>query len=67
MCIRDSETLKSVIRAAFPAPSVAAAYHGVRGAMPLDLLPDGRNLIVVGTAADSPRLPHARFLPLLIF
>ena len=35
--------------------------------MPLDLLPDGRNLIVVGTAADSPRLPHARFLPLLIF
>ena len=35
--------------------------------MPLDLMPSGRNLIVFGTAADSPRLLHARFLPLLIF
>ena len=35
--------------------------------MSLDLLPPGRNHIVIGTAADSPRLPHARFLPLLIF
>ena len=35
--------------------------------MSLHLLPDGRNPIVVGTAADSPRLPHARFLPLLVF
>ena len=35
--------------------------------MPLDMLPSGRNLIFFGTAADSPRLPHARFLPLLIF
>ena len=40
-----------------PAAAVAAAYHGVLAAMPLDLLPDGRNRIVVGTAADSPRLP----------
>ena len=39
------------------AAAVAAAYHGVLAAMPLDLLPDGRNRIVVGTAADSPRLP----------
>ena len=31
--------------------------------MLLDLLPYGRNPIVFGTAADSPRLPHARFLP----
>ena len=50
-----------------PADAVAAAYRGVRVAMPLDLLPSGRNPIVFGTAADSPRLPHARFLPLLIF
>ena len=35
--------------------------------MPLDLMPSGRNPIVFGTAADTPRLPHARFLPLLIF
>ena len=47
--------------------AVAAAYHGLRAAMPLDLLPSGRNPIVFGTAADSPRLPHARFLPPLIF
>ena len=40
---------------------------GVRAAMPLDLLPDGRNPVVVGTAADSPRLPQARFPPPLIF
>ena len=46
-----------------PAAAVAAADHGVRAAMPLELLPDRRNPIVVGTAADSPRLPHARFLP----
>ena len=32
-----------------------------------DLLPSGRNPIVFGTAADSLRLPHARFLPLLLF
>ena len=50
-----------------PAAAVAAADHGVRAAIPLDLFPDGRNPTVVGTAADSPRLPHARFLPLLIF
>ena len=35
--------------------------------MPLDLMPYGRNPIVFGTAADSPRLSHARFVPLLIF
>ena len=46
-----------------PAAAVAAARHGVRAAMPLDLLPSWRNPIVFGTAADSPRLPHARFLP----
>ena len=50
-----------------PAVSVAAAYHGVRAAMPLDMLPYGRNPFVIGTSANSPRLPHARFLPPLIF
>ena len=50
-----------------PAAAVAAACHGVRAAMPLDLMPFGRNSIVFGTAADSPRLPHARFLPPPIF
>ena len=35
--------------------------------MPLDLLSYGRNPIDFGTAAYSPRLPHARFLPPLIF
>ena len=35
--------------------------------MPFDLFPSGRNPIVFGTAAESPRLPHARFLLLLIF
>ena len=40
----------------------AAAYHGVRAAMPLYLLPCGRFPIVISTAADSPRLSHARFL-----
>ena len=61
------ETLKSVLPVTSPDAAVAAAYHGVRAAMPLDLLPSGRNPIVFGTAADSPRLPHARFLPPLIF
>ena len=50
-----------------PAAAVAAAYHGVLAAMLLDLLPYGRNPIVFGTAADSPPLPHARFLPPLFF
>ena len=53
-----------------PAAAVAAACLGVRGvraAMPLDLMLSGRNPIVFGTAADSLRLPHARFLPPLIF
>ena len=49
-----------------PAAAVAAACHGLRAAMSLDLMPSGQNLIVFGTVADSPRLPHARFLPLLI-
>ena len=49
------------------AAAVAAAYHGVRAAMPLDLFPLERNPIVIGTAADSPRLPYVRFLPPLIF
>ena len=35
--------------------------------MPLDLMPSGRNPIVFGTTADSPRLTHPRFLPPLIF
>ena len=50
-----------------PAAAVVAADHGMRAALPLDLLPDGRNPIVVDTAAKRPRLPHSRFLPLLIF
>ena len=50
-----------------PAAAVAAAYHGVRAAMPLDLLQYGRNPIVCGATADSRRLPHAGFLPPLIF
>ena len=49
------------------AVAVAAADHGVRAAIPLDLLPYGGNPIVFGTAADSPRLPRARFLPPLFF
>ena len=32
--------------------------HGVRAAMPIDLLPSGRNPIVFGTAAGSPRLQY---------
>ena len=51
---------------ACPAAAVAAAYHGVCAAMPLDLLPSGRNPIIFGTAVGNPRLPHARFLPPLI-
>ena len=50
-----------------PAAAVAAACHGVRAAMPLDLVPSGQNPIAFGTAADSARLPHARFQPPLIF
>ena len=46
---------------------VAAAYHGVSAAMPLDLPPSGQNPIVFGDAADRPLQPHARFLPLPIF
>ena len=42
-----------------PAAIVAAAYHGVRAAMPLDLLPDETSSLF-DTAADSPRLPNAR-------
>ena len=57
------ETPRSALSETSPAASVAAADHGVRAAMPLDLLPYGRNLIGFGTAADSPRLPHARYLP----
>ena len=50
-----------------PDAAVATACHGVRAAMALDLMPSGRNPIVFGTASDSPRLPQARFLLLLIF
>ena len=46
-----------------PAAVVAAACHGVRAPMPLDLMPSGRNPIVSCSAADSPRFPHGRFLP----
>ena len=58
---------RTLLSVTSPAAAVAAADHGVRAAMPLDLLPDGRNPIVVGTAADSSRLPHTRFHPLLVF
>ena len=40
-----------------PVATVAAAYNGVRAAMPLDLLP-GRMPTSTGTAADSPLLTH---------
>ena len=60
------ETSRFSLSMTSTAAAVAAAYHGVRAAMPFDLLPYGRNLIVIGTAADSPRLPHARFLPPLL-
>ena len=50
-----------------PAAAVAAACHGVRAAMPLDLIAIRTKPHRFGAAADSPRLPHARFLPLLIF
>lgn len=56
-----------LISVASPAAAVAVACHGVRSAMPLDLIPSGRKPTVFSTAADSPRLSHARFLPPLIF
>ena len=56
----------SVLHVSSPAAAVAAAYHGVRAAMPFDVLPDRRNPIVGDTATDSPRLSHTLFLPLLI-
>ena len=37
-------------------------YHEARAATLRNLLPCGRNPIVIGTAADSPRLSHARLL-----
>ena len=40
-----------------PAAAIAAAYHGVRAAKSLDLMPSGRNPIVYGllqTAHDYP-------------
>ena len=49
-----------------PSAAVASACHGVRAAMPIDLMPSGRNLIVFGTAADGQRIPLACFMPLLI-
>ena len=49
------ETPISVLSVTSPAAAVAAAYHGVGAAMPFDLLPSGRNAIVFGIAADSPR------------
>ena len=50
-----------------PAAAVAAAYHGVRATMPLDYCRTDETPSFFGAAADSPRLPHARFLPPLIF
>ena len=57
------ETPISTLSVTSSAAVFAAVNHGVRAAMPLDLLPCGRNPIVIDTAADSPRLPH--FFPLL--
>ena len=50
-----------------PAAAIAAAYHGVRATMPLDYCRTDETPSFFGAAADSPRLPHARFLPPLIF
>ena len=61
------ETPRSALSVTSPAAAVAAAYHGARAAMPLNLLTYAQNPIVFGTAADSPRLPHATFVPPLIF
>ena len=52
------ETPRSALSVTPPAAAVAAAYHGVRAAMPLDLLPPGRNpiviLVLLQTAPDYP-------------
>ena len=47
-----------------PAAAFAAAYHGVRAAMPLDLLP-ARNPIVVWYCCRQPTITPRSFLPLL--
>ena len=46
------------------AAAVAAAYPGVRAAMPLDLLP-GRNPIVIWYCCRQPTITPRPFLPLL--
>ena len=45
-----------------PAAAVAAAYHGVRAAMPLDVLP-GRNPIVMWYCCKQPMINLRPFLP----
>ena len=50
-----------------PAAAIAAACDGVRAALPLDLIAILTKTHRFGNAEDSPRLPYARFLPLLIF
>ena len=50
----------------FSPAAAVAADHGVHATMPL-VLPYERDPIVFGATADSLRLPHARFLPPLIF
>ena len=43
--------------------AVAAEYHGVRAAIPLDLLP-GRNPVVIGYSCRQPPITPRPFLPL---
>ena len=53
---------RTLLSVTSPAAAVAAADHGVRAAIPLDLLPDGRNpplLVLLQTAHDYPTPVHA--------
>ena len=61
------ETPRSALSVTSPAAAVAAANHGARTAMPLDVLPYGRNPIVFGTAADSPTITPRPFASTVIF
>ena len=64
---RADETPRSAISVISPTADVAPAYQGVRAATPLDLLPYRRDPIVLRSGEYSPRLPHTRFLSMLIF
>ena len=60
----DEIMTRSAPSMTFPAFAFAAAYHGVRAAMQLDLLP-GRNPIVIGYCCRQPTITPRPLLPLL--